>query len=319
MRFHWQQIWCLFVCLSVVPSGITQSPQLSDAALARRIETSPTLPLIETKLPLHIPSPDWELGSVSGVAVDANGNVYIIQRGSKADPILVFDKHGYLLRSWGKGDFILPHSLRLDPSGNVWAVDAGASRVMKYSSSGKKLLTIAVEPVPDNGSPFRGVTDIAFTANGHMFITDGYGNARILEYTADGNKARQWGHPGKGPAEFHLPHAIQISQNGTIYVADRENGRIEKFDLNERFLGEIYQLGRCYALRLDRGALWVSMSPMGEDAGAPGWLVKLDPQSGKILGHQTLPEQRVGHALDVLPSGEPIVTAGNGVILFQRR
>jgi DNA-binding beta-propeller fold protein YncE len=321
MQSRWQYVCCLlsFAGSCMLASDAAQIPQLSDAALARRIDNSPTLPFRETQLRLHASSPDWELGPVSGVAVGADGNLYVIQRGTKSDPVLVFDKRGDLLRSWGRGDFSLPHSLRLDPAGNVWALDAGVSKVMKYSPTGKKLLTIAIEPVPDNGSPFRGVTDLAFAPNGHVFMTDGYGNARILEYTANGKKVREWGHSGTGPAEFHLPHAIQISENGTVYVADRENGRIEKFDLKGDFLGEIDQLGRCYALKLDRGMLWASMSPMGEDPGASGWLLKLDPVDGKLLGHLAVPEQRVGHALDVLQSGEPVVTAGNGLLFFRRQ
>ena len=321
MQSRWRHFRGLLLAaaLCMVLSSAAQLAKPSDAALAKRIEHSPTLPFREKQFPLRASYPNWELGAVSGVAVGANGTIYVIQRGNKADPILVFDRQGRLLRSWGNGDFILPHSLRLDSFGNVWAIDAGASKVMKYSSTGKKLLTIAVEPVPDNGSPFRGATDVAFAPNGHAFISDGYGNARILEYTADGKKVRAWGHAGTGPAEFQLPHGVQISRNGIVFVADRENGRIEKFDLKGKFVGEIDGLGRCYALKLDHGMLWASMSPMGEDPGAPGWLMKLDPASGKVLGHVNVPDQHEGHALDVLPSGEPIVTAGSGLLLFQRQ
>ena len=309
----------LVVGRSMSATGAGLLPEPSDTAVARRIENTPTLPFRESRFSFHTPFPGWELGAVSGVAVGANGIVYVIQRGSKADPILVFNRKGALLRSWGKGDFSLPHSLRLDPSGNIWAVDAGASKVMEYRADGQKLLTIALDPVPDTGSPFRGATDLAFAPNGHVFITDGYGNARVLEYTRDGKEVRAWGHPGTGPAAFHLPHAIQVSQSGTVYVADRENGRIEKFDLEGEFLGEIGELGRCYALALHRGALWASVSPMSEDPGAPGWLLKLDPRSGQILGHLKVPQSRAGHALDVLQSGELVETAGNGLLLFQSR
>jgi hypothetical protein len=99
-----------------------------------------------------------------------------MQRGNMADPILAFDLHGNLLRSWGRGDFILPHSLRLDDEGNVWAVDAGASLVIKYSPAGKKLLTIVVGQTPETGSPFRGATDVAFAPNRHVLIADGFWN-----------------------------------------------------------------------------------------------------------------------------------------------
>jgi 6-bladed beta-propeller len=321
MRFS-VQYFCLLLLAgscSFVSTVTAQSVKPSEVALAKRIESSPKLPFREERFTFHAPSPGWEIGPVSGVAVGRNGSIYVIQRGSKADPILLFDREGNLLRSWGKGDFILPHSLRLDPRGNVWAVDAGASRVIKYSPRGKRLLTIVVGQVPDTGSPFRGATDVAFASNGHVFITDGYGNARVLEYTADGRRIREWGHPGSRPGEFRLPHAIQVSQSGDIYVADRENGRIERFDMQGKFSGEIDHLGRCYALRLGDGVLWASMSPMGEDPGAPGWLVKLNPQNGRILGHLDVTEQREGHSIDVLPSGEPVVTVGNGLLVFHQR
>jgi sugar lactone lactonase YvrE len=309
---------CVFLVATscLAPALIGQSPNLSDVAIARRVETSPSLPLVEKHLALHASRSDWEIGAVSGVAADRDGNLLVMQRGAKADPILVFDRRGNLLRSWGKGDFTLPHSLRIDTLGNIWALDAGASKVLKYSPMGKKLLTISVAPVPDTGSPFRGVTDIAFAPSGDLYITDGYGNARILEYTAKGSKVREWGHAGTASAEFHLPHAIQIGPDGTIYVADRENGRIEKFDLNGNFLGAIDRLGRCYGLVLDHGVLWASMSPMAQDPGSPGWIVKLDPRSGTILGHVNVPDQRQGHALNLLKSGDLVITAGQGLILF---
>jgi hypothetical protein len=82
---------------------------------------------------------------------------------------------------------------------------------------------------------FCGTTDVAFGAKGRFFISDGYANARILEYTADGKKVREWGSAGAGPGQFHLPHSIVVDENDMLYVADRENGRIEKFDLDGKF------------------------------------------------------------------------------------
>jgi sugar lactone lactonase YvrE len=284
-----------------------------------RIESSPILPFTAKHLVLKSPNPHWKIGAVSGVAAGKDGRLYVIQRGAQTAPILVVNLQGGLVDSWGKGDFSLPHSVRLDPEGNVWAVDAGTSTVIKYSRTGKKLLTLSMSPVPDTGGPFRGITDVAFASNGHVYITDGYGNARVLEYSPKGVKLKEWGRPGSGTSEFHLPHSLQISTNGTIYVADRENGRIEKFDLRGRPLGTIEQLGRCYSLALSHGALWASMSPLSQDPGSPGWVVKLDPNSGKILGHFDIPNQRQGHALSMLSSGDLVLTAGQGLILLSRR
>jgi len=289
------------------------------AKLRARIEASPKLPFNGVHFAAQPPATGWESGAVSWVAVDGKGTIYEIQRGDKAEPVLVLDREGKVLRSWGKGDYKIPHSIRIDPAGNVWTVDAASSTVIKYSALGKKLMTITVGEQPDNGSPFNGTTDIAFGPNGRIFITDGYGNARVLEYTPDGKRVKQWGKHGAGPAEFHLPHAIQIDEQGTIYVADRENGRIEKFDLNGKFLGEITHLGRTYSLKLADGALWASMGPFNQPPGSPGWVVKLDPKSGKILGHLDVPEERGGHSIEQMPSGEPLITLGNELLWFKEK
>jgi streptogramin lyase len=191
------------------------------------------------------------------------------------------------------------------------------STAIKYSPLGKKLKTITVGEQPNNGSPFNGTTDVAFGPNGRIFIADGYGNARVLEYTSEGRRVKQWGKPGSGAGEFNLPHAIQIDRQDIIYVADRKNGRIEKFDLNGNYLAEIDHLGRTYSLKLANGALWATMGPFDQPPGAPGWVVKLDPRSGEILGHLDIPEGRSGHCLELTPSGELLVTVGNELLWFK--
>lgn len=286
--------------------------------LRTRIEASPILPFKGVLFAAQLRKSGWESGAVSGMAIDRNGTIYEIQRGEKADPILVLDHNGMLLRSWGKGDFQIPHSIRIDPRGNVWTVDAGSSTVIEYSPLGKKLMVITVGEQPNNGSPFNGTTDVAFGPHGHIFITDGYGNARILEYTAEGKRVNVWGRRGNAPGEFNLPHAIQVTADGTIYVADRENGRIEKFDLRGHYLGEIAHLGRVYSFKLTGGALWASMGPFDQEPGSYCWILKLDPQSGKILGHIDVPQERGGHALEVSPSGDPVITLGSALLWFRR-
>ena len=259
----------------------TQAKATSE--LRARIEASPMLPFKGVLFAARPLDGDWESGTVSGTAVDVKGMIYEIQRGEKAEPVVVLDPNGTILRSWGRGDFKMPHSIRIDPAGNVWTVDASSSTVIEYSPLGKKLMTITVGEQPNNGSSFNGTTDVAFGPNGHIFITDGYGNARVLEYTAEGKRVNQWGKHGSATGDFDLPHAIQITAQGIIYVADRENGRIETFDLQGNFLGEIASLGRVYSFKLTHGALWASMGPFDQPPGSSCWVVKLDPQSGKVI------------------------------------
>lgn len=312
---------CL-VCLPLLAQEVGQvGKELQAKAAANlrsRIEASPTLPSYGLPLTVQPPTIGWESGFVSWLAIDAKGTIYEIQRGEKADPVLVLDRHGKLLRSWGKGDYKIPHSIRIDSAGNIWTVDAGSSVVIKYSPRGEKLMTITVGEQPQTGSTFNGATDVAFAPNGHLFISDGYGNSRILEYTSDGKRVKQWGTPGTGPGQFHLPHAIQVDDKGTIYAADRENGRIQEFNFDGKFLGEIPNLGRIFSLKLVGNVLWATIQPLNQPAGSPGWLIKLDSKTGQILGHIDVPETRAGHAIEQMPSGEPVITVGDHLLWFKR-
>jgi hypothetical protein len=296
----------------LVATAHSQQPRSS--ALANRVEATPELKFEVSHLLAHPPREGWESGPVSWVALGPDGLIYELQRGEHADPILVVDRTGRVLHSWGAGDFQLPHSIRLDANGNVWTVDCSSSQLIKYSPSGKRLLSISVGEQPDTGSLFDGTTDVAFAKNGHIFITDGYGNARVLEYSAEGKRLRQWGKAGTGPGEFNLPHALQIAEDGHLYVADRENGRIEVFNQRGRYLSEISGLGRVYSLKVAGDVLWASIAAADQPVGSPGWLVKLDRRSGRILGHIDLQEARSGHAIEVSSSGEPVVTVGNELL-----
>jgi sugar lactone lactonase YvrE len=247
------------------------------------------------------------------------GVTWLIQRGDKADPVIAVDEEGRVLHSFGKGLYKIPHAIRLDPEGNVWTVDAGTSTLIKFSPRGEKLLQINVGGQPPTTlSAFRGTTDIAFAPNGRIFVSDGYANARILEYAADGTKVREWGIAGAGPGQFHLPHSIVVDENNIVYVADRENGRIQKFDLEGKFLGEIPNLGRTYSLKLGaNGTLWAGMQPLNEPTGSPGWVVKLDRRSGKILGYVPVTEKAGVHSVEDAGGGQPMTNIGNKVVWFK--
>ena len=317
--------FAFLLCLPTIfaqQAGVpTQDARAQAAAnLRAMIEASPKLPFSATDFAVQPPNADWECGMVSWIALDAKGTIYLLQRGEKADPVLVVNHDGKILRSWGKGLYKIPHSIRIDPQGNVWTVDAANSTVIKFSPQGAQLMQIDVGGQPANSrSQFVGTTDIAFGPNGRIFISDGYGNARILEYSADGKRVREWGSAGAGPGQFHLPHAIVIDEDNVIYVADRENGRIERFDLDGRFLGEFPNLGRTYSLRLSDGALWAGMAPLNEPTGAPGWLVKMDRKTGKILGYVEVTEKGGLHSVEVSATGEPITNLANHVKWFKAK
>ena len=151
--------------------------------------------------------------------------------------------------------------------------------------------------------------------DGHLFIADGYGNTRILEYDAAGKRLRQFGTPGKGPGQLNLPHGIAIHSDGTLFVADRENGRIQHFTREGKYLSEINGLGKTFSLCIRNNALWIGTQPFKEPNGAPGWIMKLDPSTGKVLGIVDSPGH---HSIDVTANGDVFTGARPDQLLWFR-
>jgi len=224
-----------------------------------------------------------DFAGTSAIATDAQGMIYVLDRPADGDPVIVLDRSGKVLRSWGKGMFVIPHGIRIDPAGNVWTVDAHTSMVYKFSPEGKKLLEIAVGEIPDTSKAFCGATDIAF-ARGRIFVSDGYCNARVIEYDSTGRRVRQWGRAGTGPGEFSLVHAIAVGTDGNLYVADRENGRVQWFDLDGKFLGEWKFGGQLFNVAFGkRGDVYVSTHPKVPSLDDDFNVVKIDPKTGLMV------------------------------------
>jgi DNA-binding beta-propeller fold protein YncE len=195
-------------------------------------------------------------------------------------------------------------------------VDASSSIVFKFTPQGKKLMEISVGGQPEGKSGFAGTTDIAFAPNGHLFISDGYGNARILEYTADGKRLREWGSAGTGPGQFRQPHGIAVDNEGIVYVADRQNGRLQRFDLTGKYLGEWANLGMVTTVVVRGGDLWIGTQQRNEPTSASGWLMKIDRRSGKILGY--VGSEHGHHVVNVSSRGDLLSGARPDTILWLR-
>ncbi|MBI4521439.1 MAG: 6-bladed beta-propeller [Gemmatimonadetes bacterium] len=220
----------------------------------------------------------------------------------------MLDRDGRFVRSFGKGLYTTPHAIRIDPQGNVWTTDAKTSRVIKFTPEGRILMEISVGGQPaDCQGAFCGTTDIAFAPNGNLFIADGYRNARILEYTPDGRKLREWGEAGTGPGQFRLPHSIAVDEAGIVYVADRENGRVQRFDLTGRYLGEWPKYGKTFGLALSPGAVWLATQTRNLPNLSPGWLMKVDRRTGDLAGYV---EVTGVHGMAVTSDGELLVGPG---------
>jgi streptogramin lyase len=316
--------WLLLACLPLAAQTATDSNAeavkaagiASTAHLHALLDAAPSHVLNRTELPVQAPSQGWDLGMVSSVAIDPKGVIYLLQRGDKADPVVVVNKDGKVLRSWGKGLYKTPHSIRIDPSGNIWTVDAQSSTIYKFTPEGKQLMEINVGEQPaGRKGPFVGTTDITFAPHGRLFISDGYGNARVLEYSAEGKRVHEFGTPGTGPGQFHLPHGITIDKDNILYVADRENGRVQRFDLDGKYLGE-WQLGRTYAVQVTGDVIWAAMQPINTPVPSPGWMVKLDRKTGKVLGSV---ESDGLHSVTVAKNGDVLtaVTSQNRILWFK--
>lgn len=287
----------LWLCCLTVRVLQAQDLETQAAALRALVAQAPKFPLQRTQIKIQA-----EIGYPSSVAMDANGAIYVLQRGENADPVLVVNRDGKIIRSWGKGMYKIPHSIRIDSDGNIWTVDSSSSMVLKFTPEGRKLMEISVGEQPAGRTGAIGTSDIAFGPNGRLFISDGYGNARILEYNSKGQRVKQWGRAGTGPGEFRQPHGIAVDDRGVIYVADRQNARLQRFDLDGKYLGEWDDLGRVTTVTFRDSALWIGTQFHNEPNEADGWQMKIDRQSGKILGY--VESGRSHHVLNVTARGE---------------
>jgi DNA-binding beta-propeller fold protein YncE len=172
---------------------------------------------------------------VAGVGVDSRGHVYLFNRGQR--PVVVLNQKGEFLRTWGdKKMFPNAHAVTIGPDDSVWLTDTLDHTVRKCTPEGKVLMTLGTSGKPAksmSGLPFCRCTHVALhPATGDVFVSDGYGNASVHKYTPDGRLLHSWGEPGNRPGQFNLPHNIATDRDGYVYVADRENSRVQIFSAN---------------------------------------------------------------------------------------
>jgi DNA-binding beta-propeller fold protein YncE len=196
-----------------------------------------------------------DLGDVAGIGVDRQDRVFLFNRGSH--PMVIMSRQGEYLGSWGQGEFSNPHGVSMGPDDTIYLTDNGNHTVRKYSLDGKKLLEIGVPDKPSafmSGEPFCRCTHTALSPEGDIYVSDGYHNARVHKFSPTGKHILSWGSPGTGPGEFNLPHNICCDAAGLVYVADRENHRIQVFDGTGRYIRQVNNLHRPCGLALVGGA-----------------------------------------------------------------
>lgn len=270
----------------------------------------------------------WNFGEVPGVAIGPGGRVMVFHRGPH--PIMEFESSGKFVRAWGDGlissfpgpntpgyglipprpacDSCGAHAVRVDPEGNIWVVDAGGHIVLKMNQKGRIVMQLGRRGVLGTGSAnFNMPTDVAFAPNGDFYVSDGYGNTRVMKFSRDGKFLFEWGTRGGAPGQFQLPHAIAVDAQGLVYVSDRETRRIEIFDPNGKFLRQWNNVGGFSGLVIDKEQkLW---------AGGGGQVLRYDLE-GNVLGSLAppgnLPGQISGvHGIAVSETGDVYVAELN--------
>lgn len=229
-------------------------------ALAQNNPHTPPYPRVDATMGYKA-DPNWpkekapgaEWGAMSSVAIAPDGNVWTFNRGKI--PVQVFSPDGKLVKFWGQeGDlFKNPHTVRFDSAGGLWLVDTLAQTVRKFSPDGKVLMTIGTPNVAgEDQTHMNQPNDVAFGSNGDIYVSDGYGNDRVVVFDKTGKYIRSWGKLGSGPGEFSQPHSIAVDSKDRVYVADRNNVRIQIFDSKGKFLTEWKNIITPWALAINK-------------------------------------------------------------------
>ena len=188
----------------------------------------------------------WTYKEATAVAVDSRDDVYVFNRGGH--PIIVYNREGKFLRSWGDDIFTVPHGIAIGPDDTLYCADTAENTVRKFTREGKLLMTLGVKGQSSpamSGEPFCRPTHLAVDQrNGDLYVSDGYGNARVHKYSSDGRLLFSWGESGTAPGQFNIVHNIDTDRDGYVYVADRENRRVQVFDPNGRFENQWVNLSR---------------------------------------------------------------------------
>jgi DNA-binding beta-propeller fold protein YncE len=166
-------------------------------------------------------------------------------------PVTCWTADGHFIGSWGdlgldKGEFRVPHGLMIDKDDNIWLADHQTHQVTKHNENGDVLMelgthgyaAITVTSTNEQGSPFNNPTGLAVATDGRLFVSDGYGNRRVHRFSADGQLEHSWGEGGTAPGQFSILHKVGVDKNNKIYICDRENNRIQIFDVDGNYLTE---------------------------------------------------------------------------------
>ncbi|MFP6634329.1 MAG: peptidyl-alpha-hydroxyglycine alpha-amidating lyase family protein [Dehalococcoidia bacterium] len=222
----------------------------------------------------------WSFKEAAAVGVDSKDNVYVFNRGEH--PVIIFDREGNFLSSWGEGVFPRAHGVTMGPDDTIFLTDDGDHTMRHCTLDGKVLMTLGIsgKPAPFmSGNPFNRCTHLAIDpSNGDFFISDGYGNARVHKYSPDGKLLLSWGESGTGPGQFNIAHNIATDKDGWVYVADRENQRMQVFDRNGKFETQWINMAKPCGLFIDQSSELVYVGELGVAIGPNSQAYGLGPR-----------------------------------------
>jgi sugar lactone lactonase YvrE len=287
-------------------SVLAQRP--SDPALLVP-ETAPDLDYVVAPTAVTLPA-GVTMGAAASVAFDANGHLFVLTRGDKT--FFEFNPDGSFIRSFGDKLFTRSHGLRIDRDGNLWATDVGGHIVVKMTRDGQPLLTIGTKGEAGEWNEATGShklnqpNDVVIAGNGDVFVAQGHtpgdeGDARVLKFDKNGKFIKSWGGKGSGPGQFQVAHGIAIDAKGLVWVADRENQRIQVFDQDGKFVREVRYKGLPCSLDIGRQYMYMVN-------GFAGQVLRLD-LNGKVLAAMGKPGKGPGefgeaHMIAVSQKGE---------------
>lgn len=264
-------------------------------------------------------------GMVSAVATDSQGRVYAFQR--KEPPIVIFNPDGSYAGSWGLDAVSNPHGIFIQDD-IVYITDREDSVCLRYTLDGKPLQVIGERGVhsdtgcevpgtlcPRSAGPFNYPAELVPGAGGDMYVADGYRNARVHRFAANGELKASWGEPGKDkPNEFHLVHSMMVGVDGLLYVCDRENNRVQIFNADGEYQGMWTDLLRPMDISQDADGTFC-ISEGGRDA-RQGWTEETDSRislmnaGGELLARWVI---RGGHGSWIAPNGDIYVGVPDGI------
>ena len=211
--------------------------------------------------------PDWaklpaemEFQAPSAVAVDSHDNLYVFQRGDP--PVLVFDRDGNMIAQWTRKDGVPAdaHLVYVVPDDGVYLADRDAHQILKYTSEGELVMSLGNRHRAELQAPFNHPADMCVAPpgsplTGEIFVADGYGNSSVHHFSASGNHIGSFGSPGSSAGEFRVPHSVRVSVDGRIYVADRENNRVQIFSPDGEFIEEWTDFKKPMGIHIDTAGI----------------------------------------------------------------